>query len=211
MNWSELYFTGIAAYGAPALALALFICAAGLPLPGTLFVVSAGALAQQGLLDGAAAAGLGLTGLVLGDSLGYGLGRFAGAWALPRLGGSEVWRRAGGEFQRRGGWFIYLTRFLITPLAVPVNVLAGSNGCSYWRFLRSDAAGELTWLALYGGAGYLAGAQWEAVAGWAEQLGAPLAAVLLAGGVIWCAWRIKRRRVGEPSRACLTESAGCAA
>jgi membrane protein DedA with SNARE-associated domain len=57
---------------------------------------------------------------------------------------------------------IFLTRFLFTGLAIPVNWMAGST-YNYWRFLMVDIPGEIVWIAVYGGMGYLFGSQWEII------------------------------------------------
>ena len=63
------------------------------------------------------------------------------------------------EVKRRGGIAIYLTRWLFTPLALPTNLIAGSSGYPFWKFLLFDIAGEITWILLYGGLGYAFGSQ----------------------------------------------------
>ena len=52
---------------------------------------------------------------------------------------------------------IFLTRFLITGIAVPVNLLAGTGNFPFKRFLMYDLAGEAIWIFGYGGLGYLFG------------------------------------------------------
>jgi membrane-associated protein len=148
-------------YGALTFGLALLIGAIGVPLPSTLLVVAAGAFARQNAIDGQNVAILGVFGAVMGDSLTYGLGRVARRWVRRRLARSAGWRQAQDAFERRGGLAIYLTRFLITPLGTPTNLIAGSSGYPYWRFFLYGAGGELTWILLYGGLGYLFGSQWE--------------------------------------------------
>ncbi len=51
LNLSELFLTGMITYGPPALGLALLLGALGLPLPGTFFVLAAGAFIRQGAID----------------------------------------------------------------------------------------------------------------------------------------------------------------
>ena len=161
ISLTDWLLTGMLNYGAPTFGLALLIGAIGVPLPGTFFVVAAGAFARQGGLDGLTAAMLGFLGAVVGDSLSYGIGRVARTWVQRRFVASTAWRQAQVAFERRGGLAIYLTRFLITPLAIPTNLIAGSGGYAYWRFFLYDAGGELTWIVLCGGLGYLFGAHWE--------------------------------------------------
>ena len=161
ISLTDWLLTGMLNYGAPTFSLALLIGAIGVPLPATFFVLAAGAFARQGALDGPTAAMLGFLGAVAGDSLSYGIGRAGRTWVQRRLVASAAWRQAQVAFERRGGLAIYFTRFLVTPLAIPTNLIAGSGGYSYWRFFLYAAGGELTWIILYGGLGYLFGAQWE--------------------------------------------------
>jgi membrane protein DedA with SNARE-associated domain len=192
LSWLELFSTGILTYGAPVLGLALCLGALGLPFPSTLLVLTAGAFAQQGVLDGGQAMAMGLAGVVLGDSLGYGLGRFAGTSLPGRFRDTSTWRKAQAAFAKRGNWMIYLTRFLLTPLAMPVNLIAGSSGYGFWSFLGADALGELTWLALYGGVGYALGSQWASLGQlvaqsnlhWGTAALAVIGLLLLAGAAL---------------------------
>ena len=189
---TDFFLTGIVTYGPLIFGLALFVGAVGVPVPGTLFVLATGAFVQQGVVSWATAAGLGLAGVVLGDSIGYGLGYFAGDWGRRRFGQSTAWQEAQRSFERRGGSAIYLTRFLLTPLAVPVNVIAGGSGYRFWRFSTFDVAGELTWLILYGGLGYVFGSQWEAISEFISDFsGVLVGVVIFAVGIYF--WRRQQR------------------
>ena len=63
-------------------------------------------------------------------------------------------------------------------------MIAGLNGYSWKRFLAYDGAGEVTWVLLYGGLGYIFGSQWEIVSQYLSSLGGWLALLLVlsAGG-----------------------------
>lgn len=192
-NLTDSLLTGVLVYGTPAFGLALLLGALGVPVPGSLFVLAAGAFVRQGVLDGWGAAGLGLSGVILGDSLSYGLGRFAGGWAQRRFGQSSGWRRAEQTFNRRGGLAVYLTRFLLTPLALPINLIAGSSGYTFWRFFAYMAAGEATWLGLYGGLGYAFGSQWELISQFMSDFSGLLVGLVLLGAGIYGAVSYLRR------------------
>jgi membrane protein DedA with SNARE-associated domain len=182
INW---FLTAITIYGPALLGVILFVGALGLPLPGTLFLVAAGALAQQGSIDWVTASSLGLTGVVLGDSIGYGLGRSAGNWFQPRAVRGSKWQKAQERFSQQGGVAIYLTRFLFTPFAVPTNLIAGGSGYTFKQFLRYDVAGELTWIALYGGLGYVAGSQWEVISQTVSNYTSVLMGLLVAATAVY--------------------------
>ena len=99
--------------------LALLLGATGIPLPGTFLVLAAGAFVRQGVLDLYPALGFALIGAVLGDTLSYSMGRFARGFILRRFGHSTAWQKAEMNLQRRGGIAVYLTRWLLTPIAIP--------------------------------------------------------------------------------------------
>jgi membrane-associated protein len=92
LNLTDLFLTGMLTYGPLALGLALLLGAVGIPLPGTLFVLAAGAFVRQGVLDLFTASGLGLLGAVLGDSASYAIGYFAKGWVERRFGQSAAWQ-----------------------------------------------------------------------------------------------------------------------
>ena len=194
---TDFVLTGLVNYGAPALALALLIAAIGAPLPTTLLVVAGGAFARQGLLSTPLTFTLALSAAVLGDSISYGLGVFAGDWVENRYGQTKAWGSARNTFQRRGGWTIYITRFLLTSLALPVNLLAGTTHYGYRRFLPLVLAGELTWIIGFGSLGYAFGSQWELVSQFLADFGGLIfGAVLLAIGA-YLGIRYLLRRPGD--------------
>src|SRR3972149_2128615 len=142
LSLTDFFLTGLITYGPPMLGLALLLAGLGLPLPAMLFLLATGAFIRQGVMDWTTTLGLGLLGVIVGDSASYMLGRVAGDWAQRRFNRSTAWRSAQDTFARRGGTAIYLTRFLLTPLAIPVNLIAGGGRYAFWRFLGYDAAGE---------------------------------------------------------------------
>jgi membrane-associated protein len=61
---------------------------------------------------------------------------------------------------------LFMTRWLLTPLAMPTAVVAGLSGHRPAAYAASVAAGELVWTLLYIGLGYFFGASWPAVLAW---------------------------------------------
>jgi membrane protein DedA with SNARE-associated domain len=183
---TDTFLTGMLAYGAPALSVALLLGAVGLPLPGAMFLLAAGAFARQGALDWRLPIPLTLAGVVVGDSGGYFLGRRAVPLVIKRVEKTSAWQKAQTTFKRWGGVAVFLTRFLFTPMAVPTNLVAGSSRYPYGRFLLFTVAGEVLWVALYGALGYLFADSWEMLNDLVGNLsGVLVGAVLLgAGGYI---------------------------
>jgi membrane protein DedA with SNARE-associated domain len=189
---TELIELGILLYGAPVLGLAVMAGAFGLPVPSSLLLIIAGAFSRQGNLDWYYAAALGLLGAVVGDSLGFVLGRWGGKWASRRYGNSKLWVNAQSNFDRGSGVAVFLTRFLITALAVPVNLMAGSSKLRFRSFFFYMITGEAMWIILYGGLGYLFSSQWQYIHSTLSYFGS--AALVLAATVfiLYFFWRIKR-------------------
>ena len=181
---TEQFLTLFVSYGPSVLCLALFLGALGIPLPGTFFVIAAGAFMRQGVLDVTLTPLLALTGAFLGDVGSYGIGRFARGFIQRRFGDSPTWQRAEATLQKRGGGAIYLTRWLLTPLAIPVNLVTGSSGYPLSKFVLFDVAGEITWLLIYGGLGYSFGSQWEVISDFVSDFSGLIVGVaVLAAGV----------------------------
>jgi membrane protein DedA with SNARE-associated domain len=163
LNLIDFFLAGMTVHGPLVLGLALLLGALGLPMPIPLLGLAAGAFARQGLIDWRPLSALGLMGAMLGDSVSYAAGRFAGRWVQRRLGGSPAWQKAGDYFQQHGALTIYVTRFLLIPLAVPTNLIAGSSGYDFRRFLAHAVAGDASWIALYCGLGYIFGSRWQVI------------------------------------------------
>ena len=181
-------------YGAPAFGILVFLGALGFPVGASALVIAAGAFSQQGILSWPLTALLGLVGAILGDALSFGIGYYAKDWVDERFGRSPAWRSAEQAFDKRAGLAIYLTRFLITALAIPTNLIAGGSGIRFRRFMLYDSLGELTWIVLYGGLGYVFGSQWELVSEFIGNFGGLLLGLVLLGVGVWL-WKKRLRNI----------------
>lgn len=186
---SEWLLTQIINYGAPILGVIVFFGALGIPFPATIIVIAVGAFCRQGFLSWPATGLIALTCVVLGDCLSYAMGYYAREPVLRRFRDSDKWIQAENAFQRWGGMSVLLTRFLITGIAVPVNLIAGTGNFSFRRFLLYDLAGETIWIFGYGGLGYLFGPQWEAVGALLSNISGLLLGLLILGVGIWLGMR----------------------
>jgi membrane protein DedA with SNARE-associated domain len=177
-------------YGAPGFAVLFFLGAIGIPVGASVLVIAAGAFAQQGILVWYYAAALGLVGAVLGDAISFGIGFYARERVDHRFGNSPAWRSAREAFEERADMAIYLTRFLITALAIPTNLIAGGSEIRFRRFMFYDSLGEATWIVLYGGLGYWFGSEWELVSDFISNFGGLILGIviLIAGIVLAIRW-----------------------
>ncbi len=160
---SDYLLTQVINYGVPLLGIIVFIGGLGVPLPCTLIVIAAGAFARQGILPWHTAILISLVSVVIGDSISYSLGYYAREYVLQRFSGTPQWQQAEQSFQKWGPLSIFFSRFLVTAIALPVNLLSGTTRFPFKKFLLFDFLGETVWIIGYGGLGYLFGSQWELV------------------------------------------------
>jgi membrane protein DedA with SNARE-associated domain len=141
----------------PPLAVAGVVClvigleSMGIPLPGELTLVAASLMAAQGLISPWLVAGAAATGAIIGDSIGYTIGRKGGRPLLERLGrrfpkhlGPPHLARAERTFAKWGVWAVFFGRF-IALLRILAGPLAGALKVPYHKFLIANAAGGLVW------------------------------------------------------------------
>jgi membrane protein DedA with SNARE-associated domain len=197
---TDLVLAGVATYGALALCLALLVTALGLPLPSSFLVLAGGAFIRQGVLDLATTLPLALVAVVIGDTLSYTMGRTLKMPIQRRFGGSPHWKRAEELFKQRGIIAIFLTRCILTPVAIPVNLVAGGSGFSLQRFVAAAAIGELVWLLGYGSLGYIFGSQWETISAVITDYSGILVGLLLVAGGGVVLWRMLRPAVVSGAR-----------
>jgi len=175
-------------YGYGAIFVIVMLESAGVPMPGETILVSAAVYAgTRHALDIrwviAAAAG----GAILGDNVGFWVGREFGEPLLEKWGhfiGLDARKRLLGRylFARYGGLIVFFGRF-VALLRAFAALLAGANGLAPWRFFAFNAAGGIVWATAFGLGGYLLGAGIHRIAGpvgWALLL-----AALVAGFGLW--------------------------
>jgi membrane protein DedA with SNARE-associated domain len=182
---SSFLLTQVINYGAPLFGLTLFLGAMGVPLPASLMVIAVGSFSQQGYFSMWPMALVGLLGAILGDALSFSMGNYGKNWVQKKISQSAAWNNAQTTFQRSAGPAIFLTRFLITALAVPTNLIAGGSGYKFQRFMLYDLAGETVWILLYGGLGYAFGSQWEAVSDFINSFGTLILGIVILGVGVW--------------------------
>jgi membrane protein DedA with SNARE-associated domain len=175
-------------YGYGAVFVIVMLESAGIPMPGETILVAAAVYAgTKHALDIrwviVAAAG----GAILGDNIGFWVGREFGEPLLEKWGhlvGLDARKRMLGRylFARYGGLVVFFGRF-VALLRAFAALLAGANGLAPWRFFAFNAAGGIVWATIFGLGGYLLGAGMHRIAGpvgWAL-----LIAALIAGVVLW--------------------------
>lgn len=122
---------------------------AGLPLPGETLTLLGGYAAGSGQLQVGGVIGAALVGAVIGDNLGYLVGRWAGWTLVLRVGRllgqrPEQMEELRRRFLRHADASVLLGRF-VAVLRVIAGPLAGAVGMPYGRFLLFNFAGAALW------------------------------------------------------------------
>jgi membrane protein DedA with SNARE-associated domain len=195
----------LATYGYGAVLLFVTIESTGIPFPGeTMLLIAAVAagmthqLAIPWVITAAA------SGAILGDNLGFWIGRTAGYRFLRRYGHyirlDERKLKLGHYlFLKHGGKVVFFGRF-VAVLRAWAAFLAGTNRMSWPTFLLCNASGAVVWASLVGLSGYFLGnvmEQFSGPIGIATTVGAGLVSF------IWfIVWHHQSRRLeGEAERA----------
>lgn len=152
----------VAEYGAWVYAILFVIvfCETGLVvtpfLPGDSLLFAVGAIAAGGKLDLWLAMGLVLVAAILGDTVNYSIGKFAGHKLIqrfPRLIKQKHIDKTHEFFERYGGKTIIIARFVpIVRTFAPF--VAGIGAMTYSRFMMFNVVGALLWVGLITPAGY---------------------------------------------------------
>jgi membrane protein DedA with SNARE-associated domain len=171
-------------YGYWAVLVAVGLESTGIPFPGesTLLVaaVYAGNTHRLNIVGVIAAAA---AGAILGDNLGFWVGREGGFRLLRRYGPyirlDERKLKLGQYlFRRHGAKVVFFGRF-VAVLRAWAAFLAGTNLMSWRRFLPFNAAGGIVWATIYGTGGYVLGKNVNRLAGPVGIATAIIAAILI--------------------------------
>ncbi|MGE4612027.1 MAG: DedA family protein [Paracoccaceae bacterium] len=146
-------------YGLPFLLGITILAAAGVPVSSSMALLVAGAFIASGDLPLVAVFVTALAGALLGDQIGYLIGLRAGSAVEERLARKPTRAkhiaRAKSLIRRFCGVGVFSTRWLVAPLGPITNVICGASDMGWMRFTLWDAFGEIAWVAIYLGLGYL--------------------------------------------------------
>ncbi|HEY1349430.1 MAG TPA: DedA family protein [Ktedonobacteraceae bacterium] len=190
--------------GYPAVALFIMIESSGIPFPGeTMLLLASFYAAVDHQLHIPLVIACASLGAIIGDNLGYTIGRTGGYTLIRRFGRyvflkEEHLKRAERFFQKHGDKTVFFGRFFAV-LRAWAAFLAGINRMRWSAFLLYNAAGGIVWAIVYGCLGFFAGRVFhdnfdtvEQLAGTISWVGAGLivAALILAYVLL----RLRRRR-----------------
>lgn len=160
----------------------------GLFLPGEVAVILGGVIAGTGVVPLWVMMTVAVLGAVIGDSVGYWLGKRFGPWILDRPRMAKFASRldaAESSLARRGWWALVVARFTSFLRAV-VPFAAGMASMPYRSFVVGNVVGGALWGSTYTLVGFVAGDRWQSVQHWLGRGGLILAGVaIVIGGIVW--------------------------
>ena len=186
-------------YSYPVVGLTVLVAAVGVPLPTTVVVLAAGALAADGDPNPYALFAVILVAAVAGDLLSFTVARRGGAVAIDRLGPrvgltAERIEPLARRLERWGGLLVVATRCVLTGLALPTNLVAGAGGYPLRSFAGYAVLGESIWAAGLMGLGWWYGANWVALLDYLNDAFTALTALVVAGALGYGLVRLVRSK-----------------
>jgi membrane protein DedA with SNARE-associated domain len=182
--------------GYPVVFILIALETMGIPLPGETALITAALAASQGNLEIEIVIGLAAAAAIIGDNVGFMIGRRFGRRVFEKPGWGYRQRQmllAVGEpfFAKHGPKAVFLGRW-VAGLRIASSWLAGMNNMRWPTFLFWNALGGICWALTVGLGAYFAG---HAFANVIHTVGLGAAAVVGAAGIgvaIWWSRREKR-------------------
>ncbi|MGH9045008.1 MAG: DedA family protein [Acidimicrobiales bacterium] len=139
----------------------------GVPVPGETVLVAAAVFAGLGRLSVVWVGLIGFVAAVVGDNIGFAIGRFGGRPLALRFGRyifltEPRLDKATSFFTRQGGKVVVIARF-VEVLRQANGIVAGITGMAWHRFLAANVLGAALWVGLWVNVGYFGGSHLEAV------------------------------------------------
>ncbi|MCW2973587.1 MAG: phosphoesterase, PA-phosphatase related [Thermoleophilia bacterium] len=171
---------------------------AGVPVPGESILIAAGVLAERGTISLVPTMAIGAAGAIVGDQLGYLIGRSGGRSFLLRWGRyvaitPDRIMRSERFFARHGGAAVFLARF-VPGLRVFGALMAGVGRMHWATFAVFNALGGIIWASAAVLGGYVAGSSYHALERWIGPVGGIVAGVVAVALLAW--WLVRHRRSG---------------
>lgn len=199
-SWLE---QDIVAYGYWAVLVAVMLESMGVPFPGeTALLAGAIYAGTTGHLDIALVIGAAAAGAILGDNIGYSIGRYGGYPLLTRVTrllhiDGRALKFAQLYFERHGDKTVFLGRFF-SLLRTYVALFAGMNRMPWRSFLLWNAMGGIVWAIVFGVLGFVLGKNLSLLGTVLSVIGTGgvvlLALFVLIMGVLWFRRRRRLRR-----------------
>ena len=177
-------------YGYLVVFLLVMIESIGVPVPGETALIGAALYAgSTHKLEIEWVIVAAIAGAIIGDNIGFSIGRYGGAKVLLRYGhriGLHEDRLKIGVwlFRRHGGKVVFWGRF-VSVLRTWAAFLAGTNKMAWGRFLVFNAAGAIVWATLFGVTYYVFGSAVEKLSTTIDIAFGVVGAALVIAFIVW--------------------------
>jgi membrane protein DedA with SNARE-associated domain len=180
----------LSSYGYLVVFLLVMAESIGIPVPGETALIGAALYAgSTHKLEIWLVIAVAIAGAILGDNIGFSIGRYGGAKLLLRYGHKihldegrlkvGIWL-----FRRHGGKVVFWGRF-VSILRTYAAFLAGTNRMPWLRFLAFNAAGGAVWATVFGVAYYEFGGSLKQLSTTIDVVLGVVGTVILLAFVIW--------------------------
>jgi len=188
-------------YGVVAVMVIVALEALGAPLPGETLLIFASVLAGRGDMSLPALLLFAWAGSVLGDNIGYWIGRKLGRAAVTRYGArvgltAQRFDAIAEIFARYGAATVAFARF-VNVLRQLNGIVAGSLGMAWGRFLTFNALGAALWVGLWVLGAYFLGEHLSAFTRLAHHVGLVAGAIVAVALLIGLVFLWRSRRAGS--------------
>jgi membrane protein DedA with SNARE-associated domain len=192
-------------YGLWAILVLVLVEDFGIPVPGETILIAGAIYAGSGRLNIVAVGVVGFIAAVIGDNIGYAIGRFGGR-ALVERWGKYIFLtparldKAEAFFARHGGKIITVARF-IEGLREANGVIAGIADMHWLKFFFFNALGAALWVGTWVSIGYFAGQHITTIYNDVTRysLYVLIAAILLIAA--WILFRVRKHRRSKAAAA----------
>ncbi|OKI62290.1 DedA family protein [Micromonospora sp. CB01531] len=187
----------VARHGYLGLAVLVGVESFGVPAPGETAIILGAGFAAHGQLAIIGVAVTAFLAAVIGDSIGYLIGRAGGRRIILRYGRyvrltPERFARLEAMMSRHGPKLVAVARF-VEGLRQFNGIIAGATGMPWRRFVVYNALGAAAWVGLWATAGYLAGDHIRAIVADLHRFQWYLLAVGALAALAYAGWRLVRR------------------
>jgi membrane protein DedA with SNARE-associated domain len=170
----------------------------GVPAPGETAIIAGSALAGSGRLNIFGVALAAFLAAVIGDSIGYWIGRIGGRPLVLRFGRyvrltPARLDRVEGFMARRGPIMVVVARF-VEGLRQLNGIVAGVTRMPFGRFVLFNAIGAALWVGVWSSAGYFAGNHLDQISAAIHRYQNWALAVLVVLVAAYVLYRVRRRR-----------------
>jgi membrane protein DedA with SNARE-associated domain len=184
-------------YGVAAVFVILTLESFGVPLPGESLLLVAAVLAGRGEIAFSSLFFAAWAGAVVGDNIGYLIGRFLGRNLLLRFGkkiglNDERLRKVEEVFARYGPLTVGFARF-VNVLRQLNGIVAGALQMDWRRFLIFNALGGALWVLVWTAAGYYLGSHGSEIAALAHKVGFAGAIAVVVALIAILAYKYRHR------------------